>query len=69
MLTEKLILEEKTKLIYTERLQIHKPCGYCYVIVCMDNSLNYEIISHDLYRGSDALEKFINRIEEELLNI
>ncbi|CAI2192608.1 13620_t:CDS:2, partial [Funneliformis geosporum] len=42
MLTEKLTSEEKMKLNYTERLQMHKPCGYCYVVVCMNSSLNYE---------------------------
>ncbi|GBB90497.1 hypothetical protein RclHR1_17490003 [Rhizophagus clarus] len=48
---------------------MHKSCGYCYVIVRMDSLLNYEVVSHDLYRGSDALEKFVERIEGELLNI
>ncbi|RIB30535.1 hypothetical protein C2G38_2152524 [Gigaspora rosea] len=69
MLTEKLTPEEKMKLTHTERLQMHKPCGYCYVVIRMDSSLNYKIVSHDLYRGSDALEKFVDRIEEELQNI
>ena len=35
----------------------------------MDSSFNYEIISHDIYRGSDALEKFVTKIEKELVNI
>ena len=35
----------------------------------MDSSLNYEVVNHDLYRGPDALEKFVERIEGELLNI
>ena len=69
MLTEKLTPEEKTKLTHTERIQMHKPCGYCYVVVRMDSSLNYEVVSHDLYRGPDALEKIVERIEGELLNI
>src|SRR6266498_3206666 len=69
MLTKKLTPEEKMKLTHTERLQMHKPCGYCYVVVCMDSSLNYEIISHYLYRGPDALERFVLQIEEELLAI
>ncbi|CAG8582928.1 17692_t:CDS:2 [Cetraspora pellucida] len=69
MLTEKLTSEEKTKLTHTERLQMHKPCGYCYVVVHMDSSLNYEIISHDLYRGPDALERFVTKIEKKLANI
>ncbi|CAI2199345.1 4472_t:CDS:1, partial [Funneliformis geosporum] len=69
MLTEKLTPEEKMKLTNTERLQMHKPCGYYYIIVRMDSSLNYEVVSYDLYRGSDTLEKFVERIEGELLNI
>ncbi|CAI2196568.1 18513_t:CDS:1, partial [Funneliformis geosporum] len=31
--------------------------------------LNYEITSHDLYRRSDTLERFVTKIEEELLII
>src|SRR3954454_4017677 len=68
-LTEKLTPEEKTKLTITERLQMHKPSEYCYVVVRMNSSLNYEIVSHDLYRGADALERFVLKIEEELLAI
>ena len=68
-LTENLTPEEKTKLTHTERIQRHKPSGYCYVVVRMDSSLNYEIVSHDLYRGPDALERFVTKIEEELLAI
>ncbi|CAG8854896.1 845_t:CDS:1, partial [Gigaspora margarita] len=68
-LTEKLTPEENTQLTHTEKIQRHKPCGYCYVVICMDSSLNYEIVSHDLYRGSDALERFVIKIEKELLSI
>ena len=69
MLTEKLTSEEKMKLTHTKRLQMHKLYGYCYVVVRMDSSLNYEIMSYDLYRGSDAFERFITKIEEEQANI
>ena len=69
MLTEKLAPEEKTKLTSTERMQKHKPCRYCYAVIHMNSSLNYEIISYDLYRGPDALERFVTKIEEELLTI
>ncbi|PKK58881.1 hypothetical protein RhiirC2_720198 [Rhizophagus irregularis] len=69
MLTEKLTPEEKTKLTSTEKLQMHKPCGYCYVVIRINSSLNYEIINHDLYRGPDALERFVLKIEDELLAI
>ena len=69
MLTEKLTSEEKTKLTSTERMQKHKLCKYCYAIICMNSSLNYEIVSHNLYREPDALKRFILKIEEELLAI
>ncbi|PKK65416.1 hypothetical protein RhiirC2_715562 [Rhizophagus irregularis] len=69
MLTEKLIPEEKMKLTHTKRLQMHKLCGYCYVVVHMDSSLNYKIISQNLYRGPDMLERFVTKIEKELANI
>ncbi|CAG8485145.1 12039_t:CDS:2 [Cetraspora pellucida] len=69
MLTEKLTPEKKMKLTHTERLQMHKLYSYCYVVVCMNSSLNYEIISHDLYRSPDALERFITKIEKKLANI
>ncbi|CAG8453647.1 16198_t:CDS:2 [Acaulospora colombiana] len=39
------------------------------LFVRMDSSLNYEVLSYDLYRGPDALEKFVNAIERELLEI
>ncbi|CAG8834548.1 38206_t:CDS:2, partial [Gigaspora margarita] len=68
-LTEKLTPEENIQLTHTEKIQRHKPCGYCYVVVRIDSSLNYEIISYDLYRGPDALEKFIDAIKKELLEI
>ena len=48
---------------------MYKSYKYCYVVVRIDSSLNYEVVSHDLYRGPDALEKFVERIEGELLNI
>src|SRR6266496_6005792 len=69
MLTEKLTPEEKIKLTSTERMQKHKPCGYCYAVIRMNSSLNYEIVSHNLYRGPDALERFVLKIEEKLLVI
>ena len=35
----------------------------------MDSSYNYEITSFDLYRGPDALLKFVDKLEEELEEI
>ncbi|RHZ82159.1 hypothetical protein Glove_113g5 [Diversispora epigaea] len=35
----------------------------------MDSSYNYEIISHDLYRKPDVLQKFVDKLEEELEEI
>src|SRR5215208_6997067 len=40
------------------------PCEYCHVVVRMNSSLNYEVVSHDLYRGLDALEKFVKESKE-----
>ena len=68
-LTEKLTPEEEAQLTQTEKLQRHMPCSYCYVVVHMDSFLNYEVVSYDLYRGPDALEKFVDAIERELLEI
>ncbi len=48
---------------------MHKLCDYYYVIICIDNSYNYEIISHNLYRSSNMLKRFVLQIEEELLAI
>ncbi len=39
------------------------------MVIYMDSSFNYKIISHDLYKGFDMLEKFITKIEEKLLAI
>ncbi|CAG8805939.1 2877_t:CDS:2, partial [Gigaspora margarita] len=69
MLTEKIIPEEKMKLTHTERMQKHKLYGYCYMVIHMDSLLNYEIMNYNLYRGLDALKKFVDRIKEELINI
>ncbi|CAG8784615.1 15125_t:CDS:1, partial [Acaulospora morrowiae] len=57
-LTIKLTSEEDTQLTRTEKIQKHIPCGYSYVVIRMDGSYNYEIISHDLYRGPDELQRF-----------
>ncbi|CAG8589659.1 840_t:CDS:1 [Acaulospora morrowiae] len=35
----------------------------------MDSFSNYKITSYDLYRGSNALERFVNKFEEELAKI
>nr|CAG8623300.1 4787_t:CDS:2 [Entrophospora candida] len=68
-LTTKLTPEEDAQLTHTEKIQQHIPCGYSYVIICMDSFCNYEIISYDLYRGPDALEKFVDKLEIELAEI
>lgn len=64
-LTEKLTPEENATLTNTEKIQRHKPCGYSYVVVRMDSFSNYEVISHDLYRGENALEKFVDALQKE----
>ena len=35
----------------------------------MDSFYNYEITSYDVYRGPNALERFVNKLEEELMEI
>jgi len=64
MLIEKLTLEKKIKLTHTKRLQIYKLSDYYYIVVCMNSLLNYEIISHDLYRKPDALENSLKESKE-----
>ncbi|CAG8814606.1 18104_t:CDS:2, partial [Gigaspora margarita] len=68
-LTTNLTPEEKTQLTRTEKLQRHIPCGYSYVVVRMDSFGNYEIVSYDLYKGPNALEKFVDKLEIELAEI
>jgi len=48
---------------------MHKSYGYCYVVICMNSSFNYEIISYNIYKGLDALEKFVTKMEKKLINI
>ena len=68
-INEKLTPEENATLTRTEKIQRQKPTGYCYVVIRMDSFYNYEITSHDVYRGPNALEKFVTKLEEELLII
>ena len=69
MLTKKLTPKEKMKLTSTKKMQKHKSYGYCYIVIHIDSSLNYEIINYDLYRGSNVLKRFITKIKKELLTI
>ncbi|CAJ0828937.1 208_t:CDS:2 [Entrophospora sp. SA101] len=68
-LTTKLTPEEDAQLTRTEKIQRHIPCGYSYVVIRMDSFCNYEITSYDLYRGPNALEKFVDKLELELADI
>ena len=68
-LTTELTPEENAQLTRTEKIQRHMPCGYSYIVVRMDSFLNYEIVSHDLYRGPDAMEKFVEKMEIEQAEI
>ena len=53
--------EEKS---YTTRYQSHLPCGYGYEIVChADQSYSRTV---EIYRGEDAVEKFIEKIFREV---
>jgi len=53
--------EEKS---YTTRYQSHLPCGYGYKVVChADQSYSKPV---EIYRGDDAVEKFIEKIFREV---
>ena len=47
---------------YTRNYQDHIPCSFAYKVVCIDNKFNKDIV---LYRGKNAVFKFINCIFKE----
>ena len=46
---------------YTEKYQNHIPCSFAYKVICIDNKFSKDIV---IYRGKDALYKFIEKILE-----
>ena len=49
---------------YTTAYQSHQGCGYCYKLIChYDREYSKPA---KIYRGGDAIEKFIRQIFEEL---
>ena len=47
---------------YTRKCQEHIPCSFTYKVVCVDNKYSKKIV---LYRGKDAVNKFIKSILNE----
>ena len=47
---------------YTEKYQDHIPCSFAYNVVCVDNKFSEKVV---LYRGKNAVYKFIKAILEE----
>ena len=47
---------------YTEKYQDHIPCSFAYKVVCIDNRFSKKVV---LYRGKNAVYKFIEAILEE----
>ena len=47
---------------YTENYQDHVPCSFAYKVVCVDNKFSKKDV---LYRGKNAVYKFIEAILEE----
>ena len=47
---------------YTQKYQNHIPCSFAYKVICVDKKFSKDII---VYRGKDAIYKFIEKILEE----
>ena len=47
---------------YTEKYQDHIPCSFAYKVVCADNKFSKKVV---LYRGKNAVYRFITAILEE----
>ena len=47
---------------YTEKYQDYVPCSFAYKVVCVDNKFSKKDV---LYRGKNAVYKFIEAILEE----
>ena len=46
----------------TEKYQDHIPCSFAYKVVCVDNRFSKKVV---LYKGKNAVNKFIKTIFEE----
>ena len=47
---------------YTEKYQVHIPCSFAYKVACVDNRFSKKVV---LYRGKNAVYRFIEAILEE----
>ena len=48
--------------LYTNKYQKHTPCGFCYYI---KSAVGDEYNKLDLYRGEDASDEFVRRLEKD----
>ena len=55
-------IEGSSNSSYTRKYQEHIPCSFVYKVVCVDNKFSKRIV---LYRGKDAINKFIESILNE----
>ena len=55
-------IEHNSTSSYTKKYQDHVPCSFAYKVVCVDNRFSKEI---NLYRGKEAVNKFIKFILSE----
>ena len=51
---------------YTQNYQKHTPSGFCYYVKC---SYDDDYAKPVVYRGEDCVEKFVEMIEEEVIDI
>ena len=51
---------------YTNKYQKHTPCGFCYYI---KSSVCDEYNKLELYRGEDASEEFVRRLEKDCIRL
>ena len=56
---------DKNNASYTKKYQAHIPCSFAYKFVCIDDKFSKPIV---LYRGKNAVEKFIEAVLKEYHN-
>ena len=50
---------------YTKKYQDHIPCSFAHKVDCIDNQFSRKVQRKILYRGKDAVNKFIKSILTE----
>ena len=59
-----MIETKKENTSYTKKYHDHIPCSFAYKVVCLDNKFSNPAI---LYRGKNAVNRFIEAILEEMI--